>query len=246
MLKRFLWLEKLSLRFRRISPSRVNKSNVGQKETWEKIQAGFVAASTVSKVNLLTTIANTCYESGKDLSTYFAELDSCFNELASMGLPVTNGMQVTILLGLLIKEIIRIGTALKTAEDNKGTWNRVCSGLLDDYLSRGIFNRKILHPLGKSITAAIIKHKTNKRQRQTCCYIFDKPGCIACNCKAGRRQNQDDKLQKILIATVPKECSRQGLLWMQKPTKILKLNQKYCFQLKKYLLCSGPCLKVRQ
>lgn len=64
----------------------------------------YEASSTANRINLLTSLINTRFQARKDLFDYIAELESNFNRLAIMIMPVAEKMQVAILLVSLMNE----------------------------------------------------------------------------------------------------------------------------------------------
>lgn len=64
----------------------------------------YAAASAAEYINHLMSLITTCFETGKDLGDYIAEVESYFNELAIMVLPVVGDIQAAALLGLVINE----------------------------------------------------------------------------------------------------------------------------------------------
>lgn len=58
--------------------------------------------STANKIGVQGSLTNTRYTLGKDMGAYLPELETSFNKLRSMGLPVAEEIQVVILLVSLI------------------------------------------------------------------------------------------------------------------------------------------------
>lgn len=195
-------------------PLRVIQNSPSPKEMWDKLRARYEAATTANKINLLTALVNTRYESGKDLGDYFAELETYFNRLAGMGLPVAEEMQVAILLVSVMHEETLKGTvaALKTVEDSKATWNNVCSRLLEEHRSQRVLSGINARSSSNHIRAATIRRRTDKENFKIRCYNCNKLGHIARNCKADRKDKSDDKHPKIRIATVTKGQHTEGFI----------------------------------
>lgn len=74
----------------------------------------------------LTSLINNYYKAGKDLGNYIAELETCFNWLGVMDLPVAEEIQIAILLVSVINESLK-GTdaALKNVDGNKAPWDTI-------------------------------------------------------------------------------------------------------------------------
>lgn len=110
-------------------------------------------------------------------------------------------MQVAILLASVMNEECLKSTvaALQTVDGNRGTWDTVCSHLLEEYHS---------HQTGKSsnisadipVRAATVNCKEN--QYRIRCYNCNKLGRAARNCNADKKDKSGDKGSTISIAKV--------------------------------------------
>lgn len=186
-------------------PLRVIQNAKTPEEMWKKLNARYEAASTANKINLLTSLINIRYQSAKDMGDFISELETHFNKLACMGLPIVEEMQVAILLVSVMHEESMKSTvaALKTVDADRATWDSVCSRLLEERRSQKMMKGDTISTNVGTLRAASVRGKYNGSRMR--CYKCNKLGHISRNCKSDWKEKRDNKAQTLRIATVSKE-----------------------------------------
>ena len=137
-------------------PLRVVQTASDPLEMWRKLHDRYAGSSSASKIGVLTSLMNKKYSPGKDMGEYLTELESMFNRLCSMGMPIAEPMQVAILLVSLGCEEEMAGTvaAIKTMDEDRATWDYVSSRLLEEQRSRRLVDQAGRHAAEVKAAAA--------------------------------------------------------------------------------------------
>lgn len=174
-------------------PLRVVQTATGPKDMMEKLSERYAASTTANKIAVLTSLIHTRYDREKNMGEYLSEMESMFNKLAAMKLPIAPELQVAILLVSMTAEESLSGTvsAIKTMDESRATWEYVSGRLIEEVRSQKLAENS--DGLGTIAAAALIpRGPRGLHKSQIRCYRCNRKGHIARNCRTKLKNEQEE------------------------------------------------------
>ena len=154
---------------------------------YQKLEQRYATKSPASRVRLLTRLHQMAYDVSKTMGEYVDELEDIFTKLGALDCPVTESLQVAILLsGFGNVDDSPYGpvvSALQTLADETLTWDTATSRLLEEYSSR---NEASLSSPAKN-TKVKSEPRALKSLARVKCYNCNKYGHYARHCREPNR-----------------------------------------------------------
>ena len=105
---------------------------------WEKLITRYAGKNTSNKLTLLNEVFSKSFSMGEIMCDYIGDLETAFTKLDNAGIPLTEIIQVAVLLGSNknCPEYEAMVAAMQTMDEDKKTWDTVCTRLIEEYKDR--------------------------------------------------------------------------------------------------------------